>query len=465
MRGALERLKTKVAGRSVAPSDLAPNAERPRQQADGRPRKTLNHRQIGGFFLVAAGLVGAAVGLGGMQAGVSAPAAPAAKKSDGVSAAQADLPALEKAGRSTAPRLAASKQQNASVLHGAQEAARGSLHATGRRAALDAYAQKRLDLLEKALMAQTAVAIAPAGGSNGGMSRAAMLAQIDKAQASASQSASSGGAVADVYARDMARIKRLAASGSPLLVARPAPGAGNGPPLPGGQMNGAGGGNAVAAPSAPKDKWSLGNAVKVRTSPYELRAGFVIPAVLIGGINSELPGQVVGQVAQDVYDTATGKYLLIPQGSRLIGTYSANVAYGQSRVLVSWQRIVFPDGRTLDIGGMPGADAAGNGGFKDQVNNHYLRIFGSALLMSGITAGIAYSQNATTSSTNNGTTNVTLGGAMAQALGQQLGQVAGQMIQKNMSVAPTLQIRPGYEFNVVVTKDMTFAKPYRAFDY
>jgi type IV secretory pathway VirB10-like protein len=128
-------------------------------------------------------------------------------------------------------------------------------------------------------------------------------------------------------------------------------------------------------------------------TPFELRAGFVVPATLISGINSDLPGQIMAQVAQHVYDTPTGKHLLIPQGSRLVGTYSSDVAYGQARVLVAWQRIVFPDGKAMDIGAMPGADSAGYAGFNDQVNNHYLRTFGSAFLMSGVTAGITLSQD------------------------------------------------------------------------
>lgn len=128
-------------------------------------------------------------------------------------------------------------------------------------------------------------------------------------------------------------------------------------------------------------------------TPFELRAGFVVPATLISGINSDLPGQIMAQVAQHVYDTPTGRHLLIPQGSRLVGTYSSDVAYGQARVLVAWQRIVFPDGKAMDIGVMPGADSAGYAGFNDQVNNHYFRTFASAFLMSAVTAGITLSQD------------------------------------------------------------------------
>jgi type IV secretion system protein TrbI len=208
------------------------------------------------------------------------------------------------------------------------------------------------------------------------------------------------------------------------------------------------------------DRWKLDSTAEAPRSPYELRAGFVVPGTLISGINSELPGQIMGQVAQNVYDTATGKYLLIPQGSRLVGAYSSSVVYGQSRVLVAWQRIIFPDGKAMDIGSMPGADSAGYAGFNDQVNNHYIRIFGSAFLMSGVIAGVSLSQPQQSANSQ-----ITAGSAMSQALGQELGSVTAQMIAKNLNIAPTLEIRPGYRFNIVVTKDMTFSKPYQSFDY
>jgi type IV secretion system protein TrbI len=211
------------------------------------------------------------------------------------------------------------------------------------------------------------------------------------------------------------------------------------------------------------DRWKLDSKPEAPRTPYELRAGFVVPATLISGINSELPGQIMAQIAQNVYDTATGKYLLLPQGSRLVGAYSSDVSYGQARVLVAWQRIVFPDGKAMDIGAMPGADSAGYAGFTDQVNNHYLRLYGSALLMSAVTAGITYNQHQNQSTI--GYQQPSASNAMSQALGVQLGQVTAQMIAKNLNIAPTLEIRPGYRFNVIVTKDMTFSKPYQSFDY
>jgi type IV secretory pathway VirB10-like protein len=209
------------------------------------------------------------------------------------------------------------------------------------------------------------------------------------------------------------------------------------------------------------DRWRLGSQPQPPRTPYELRAGFVVPATLISGVNAELPGQIMAQVSQDVYDTPLGKYKLIPQGSRLVGIYSSEIAYGQSRILVAWQRIVFPDGRAMDIGAMPGADGAGYAGFKDQVNNHYFRLFSSAFLMSAVTAGIAMSQP----QTGNAYARPSASSAMSEALGQQLGQTTAQLISKNLNIAPTLEIRPGYRFNVMVTKDMTFSKPYKAFDY
>jgi type IV secretory pathway VirB10-like protein len=228
----------------------------------------------------------------------------------------------------------------------------------------------------------------------------------------------------------------------------------------------AGGGKDIGqfAGAGQEDRWKLDAQPEAPRSPYELRAGFVVPATLISGINSDLPGQIMAQVSQDVFDTATGRHRLIPQGARLVGRYSSEVAYGQARVLVAWQRIVFPDGKAMDIGAMPGADSAGYAGFHDEVNNHYIRLFAGAFLMSGVTAGIALSQD------RDGGAGVfggrpTASSALSEALGQQLGQTTAQLVSRNLSIAPTLAIRPGYRFNVVVTKDMTFSKPYKAFDY
>lgn len=211
------------------------------------------------------------------------------------------------------------------------------------------------------------------------------------------------------------------------------------------------------------DRWKLDSQAEAPPTPYTLRAGFVIPATLISGINSDLPGQIIGQISQNVYDTATGKYLLLPQGSRLVGSYASDVSYGQSRVMVAWQRIVFPDGKTIDIGAMPGSDEAGYAGYSDQVNNHYLRLFGEAILMSGITAGVTLSQD--TNNNGNVYAQPTAGSVLSEALGQQLGTATAQMISKNLNISPTLEIRPGFRFNVMCVKDLVLTKPYKSFDY
>lgn len=212
-----------------------------------------------------------------------------------------------------------------------------------------------------------------------------------------------------------------------------------------------------------KDRWALDSKMEAPNSPFEIRAGAVIPGIMLSGINSDLPGQIMAQVSQDVYDTATGKYLLIPQGTRMVGTYSSDVAFGQEGVLIAWQRLVFPDGKALDIGAMPGADMAGYSGFRDKLNQHLLRIYGSALFMAGITAGASIATQDDSSGV--GYEQPSVSSELSSALGQQLGQVSAQIISKNLNVAPTIEIRPGYRFNIVTVKDVTFTKAYQSFDY
>lgn len=217
--------------------------------------------------------------------------------------------------------------------------------------------------------------------------------------------------------------------------------------------------SAINSASNGNDKWTLKSKMDMPSTAYLLRAGAVLPGIMISGINSDLPGNIVGQVSENVYDTATGKYLLIPQGTQLYGEYANHVAYGQEGVFVEWNRLVFPDGKALDIGEMHGTDSAGYAGFRDQVNNHYLKIFGSAILMSGITAGVSMSQKHHAGDTEDASS------ALSESLGQQLGNVSSKMISKNLDIAPTLEIRPGYRFSVIVMKDLKFNDSYHAFDY
>jgi len=223
----------------------------------------------------------------------------------------------------------------------------------------------------------------------------------------------------------------------------------------------------TAAPSVSQpnaDRWKLSSRPEPPETKFVLRTGFVIPAVMVSGINSQLAGPVIAQVSQPVYDTATGKYLLVPQGTRIFGQYSNDVVAGQERVLVAWQRLIFPDGKAMDIGEMPGTDGAGLAGLSGDVNNHYLRIFGHALLMSLITAAATYSQQPSNwSAPGSYGYQQTATGTLSAALGQQLGAAGTAVLMKNLNIAPTIEVHAGYRLNVIATKDLTFDTPYRPF--
>ncbi|WP_454858622.1 IncP-type conjugal transfer protein TrbI [Rhizobium binxianense] len=206
-----------------------------------------------------------------------------------------------------------------------------------------------------------------------------------------------------------------------------------------------------------KELGYLPNRVVPQQSLYELKRGSVIPATLITGINSDLPGRITAQVSQNVYDSATGHRLLIPQGTKLFGRYDSKVSFGQSRVLVVWTDIIFPNGSTLQIGGMAGTDAQGYSGFKDRVNNHYWKTFGSAVLIAMVGTGIdmAVPQSSTLA------TQETASDAARRNFAETFGRVAERTIDRNLDVQPTLEVRPGYKFNVLVDQDIIFPGAYR----
>jgi type IV secretion system protein VirB10 len=204
------------------------------------------------------------------------------------------------------------------------------------------------------------------------------------------------------------------------------------------------------------------------SSPYTVMAGSVIPAVLISGIDSDLSGPILAQVAQNVFDSATGKYLLVPQGSRLIGAYRNASSYGQERVQIAWQRLIFPNTASMDLPQMPGADESGFAGFTDEVNHHYLATFGTAALMSLISAGQMVGQMAAFGGgglygaygyyqPNQWAMSGEMAGSAASA---QLGGLGQQMLGNGINRPPTIEIRPGYQFNVMVTEDLVFPAPY-----
>jgi type IV secretion system protein VirB10 len=191
-------------------------------------------------------------------------------------------------------------------------------------------------------------------------------------------------------------------------------------------------------------------------SAYEIKAGWEIPAMLEQEINSDLPGELKALVISNVFDTATGFYLLIPQGSRLVGSYDSAVAYAQSGLQVVWKRLIYPDASSIDLGGMVGQDSHGNAGFRDKVDNHYRRIIGSVLLSSIFSAAFQLSQ----SQRGNVLQTASAGETVASAVGREVSQAGAQITRRNLNIQPTIRIPIGYRFNVRVNRDMLFDEPY-----
>lgn len=190
-------------------------------------------------------------------------------------------------------------------------------------------------------------------------------------------------------------------------------------------------------------------------SPYEVKAGTIIPTTLITGINSDLPGQIVGQVRENVFDTVTGNYLLIPQGTRLVGQYDSGVAFGQERVLVVWQRLIMPNGASINLEGMPGVDLTGYAGFKDKVDRHWLQLAGGVILSSIMSAAVTSSQGSQTGFSP------TLSQGFVSSIGQDINRTGQKIVDKMLNRQPTITIAPGFAVNVFVNKDMIL-EPYNA---
>jgi type IV secretion system protein TrbI len=197
-----------------------------------------------------------------------------------------------------------------------------------------------------------------------------------------------------------------------------------------------------------------------RTAPisqYEIKAGWEIPAVMEQALNSDLPGEVKALVTSNVYDTATGRYILIPQGARLVGEYNSQLGYGQDGVQVVWNRVIYPDGSSLDLSGMLGQDAHGFAGFRDKVDRHYKRLLGFAVLTSLFAAASEVSQNQNRSVL----TYPSPAEVAGSAVGQQVSDLGAQITRKNLNVQPTIKIPVGYRFNVRVNRDVLFDAPYK----
>lgn len=180
---------------------------------------------------------------------------------------------------------------------------------------------------------------------------------------------------------------------------------------------------------------------------YVVSAGSTIAAALITGLSSDLPGQVVAQVTEDVFDTVTGRTRLIPQGTRLIGTYDARISYGQSRALVVWTRLILPDGRSLDLDRLMGTDAAGQAGLADRVDNHT-----GTLLMAGLLSTI-FGVGANVATAGGGDNN-DIAYAIRESAGRSVESAGDKIVGRQLDVQPTITIRPGARVRVMVSRDL-----------
>lgn len=177
-------------------------------------------------------------------------------------------------------------------------------------------------------------------------------------------------------------------------------------------------------------------------SPYQVMSGTLIAASLITGLNSDLPGTVIAQVTQPVYDTVTGTHLLIPQGARLIGRYQSEVSFGQDRALLIWDRIIFPDGASIQISA-PGADAGGYAGVADRTDHHWDRVFAAAGLATILGIGAEL-----------GSDDDDIERAVRRGISDTVNQAGQRAVDRSLGIQPTIKVRPGWPVRVIVTRDL-----------
>ena len=219
----------------------------------------------------------------------------------------------------------------------------------------------------------------------------------------------------------------------------------------------------AAAPSAAERKHAFltasGDRLTVNSgtlepaiSPNVVQAGAIISAALVTGLRSDLPGQVVAQVTENVFDSPTGRTILIPQGTKLIGTYDHDVAAGQSRALVAWTRLILPGGGSVTLDRMPGADTAGYGGLQDRVDNHWGGVLKAALVSTVLGIG---------AQSGSGNSRSDLARALRDGASESLSRTGRQIVERELDRPPTITIRPGYPVRVIVTRDIVL-QPWNA---
>ena len=188
--------------------------------------------------------------------------------------------------------------------------------------------------------------------------------------------------------------------------------------------------------------------IEAPASPFVVQAGTTIAGALVTGIRSDLPGQITAQVTQNVYDSPTGRFLLVPQGAKLIGIYDSQVGPGQARVLLVWTRLILPDGRSIVLERQPDADAQGFSGLQDRVNDHFGSLLKAALLSTLLSVG------AESGSTGQ---NTDLTQAIRRGASDSISQTGAQIVRRQLDIQPTLTVRPGYPVRVIVNRDLVLA--------
>ncbi|MFN8771023.1 MAG: TrbI/VirB10 family protein [Neisseriaceae bacterium] len=189
-------------------------------------------------------------------------------------------------------------------------------------------------------------------------------------------------------------------------------------------------------------------------NPYTIFAGEIIPIILDTPINSDKPGIIRATVARNVYDSVTLKNLLIPQGAKVVGVYDNKVAYAVNRLIVGWNRLIYPNGYSINLKGQPGTDLQGFSGFSDTVDNHYGKVFGTAFVTGAIFGAQAYAMG-------NQTTNpyqLSAGATIAQQVGAQMANTGIQLLQKGLDIPPTIIINAGYQGGIALTQDLVLKK-------
>jgi type IV secretory pathway VirB10-like protein len=191
--------------------------------------------------------------------------------------------------------------------------------------------------------------------------------------------------------------------------------------------------------------------LQMPASQYQLMAGTIIAASMVSGLNSDLPGFVIAQVTENVYDTVSGRYLLVPQGARLIGKYDNVIAFGQERALVVWQRIILPDGSSMVIDNLPATDTGGYAGLADEVDLHTWKLLKGVALATvlGVGSQLAF-----------GSSDSDLVKALQQSTQSTTKRAGQRLVERNLNVQPTITVRPGWPLRVIVHKDLVL-RPYR----